>query len=365
MLFPSDMLPDRPISLSLNVIATPKAYFWSTPVLLALAIFMLVSEAPGVIRDFRISQNPLVVDGDVRDGRCTTRKAVFTDCKARLVYSYQGRDYDKEVEIMFVDFHIGDYDTGLVIAADHPELATMTLGLDKLWNRIITLLVFVSLLGALSLGMVFLALRIVRVKAQLKQPARLMPIPVEVTAFNRNRKGLFVTYTDTIAGDRTKRSAYTRLLPRQEPLIIGETKGRAVAMAVRHGNTALPVLLDERLERLELTQAERSAALQQVATQLPNYPTGARLVEPSRQSVSIWKRLQLVFSVLALLVVGVLGFWLWYVMASSTQFQSPGMDINNLMPRPLNEWGCDQLQKRFGQDRAPFGCTAADYTSWK
>jgi len=364
-MLPSNILPDHPISLSRNVITTPKAYFWSTPVLLALAIFMLVWEAPGIIRDFRISQNPLVVDGDVRDGRCTTRKGVFTDCKARLVYSYHGRDYDSEVEIMFVDFHIGDYDTGLVIAADRPELATMTLGLDKLWNRIITLIVFVSLLGALSLGMVFLALRIVRVKAQLKHPARLVPVPVEITAFNRNRKGLFVTYADTIAGDRTKRSAYTRLPPGQEPLIIGEAKGKALAMAVRHGKTALPVLLDEQLERLELTDAERSTALQQVSTQLPQRPTGTRLVEPSRQSMPIWKRLQLVLGMLALLAVGVFGFWLWYVLASSTQFQSPGMDINNMMPGPLNAWGCEQLEKRFGQDRAPFGCTADDYISWK
>jgi hypothetical protein len=41
------------------------------------------------------------------------------------------------------------------------------------------------------------------------------------------------------------------------------------------------------------------------------------------------------------------------------------MEINNMMPEPLNLWGCTQLEARFGGDRAPFGCTAADYTSWK
>lgn len=57
-----------------------------------------------MIRDFQISQNPMVLeDGDVQNGRCTTRKAVFTDCEARLVYSYGGRNYDTEVEVMFVD----------------------------------------------------------------------------------------------------------------------------------------------------------------------------------------------------------------------------------------------------------------------
>jgi hypothetical protein len=39
-MLPSNILPDRPISLSRNVTATPKAYFWSNPTLLTLAIFM-------------------------------------------------------------------------------------------------------------------------------------------------------------------------------------------------------------------------------------------------------------------------------------------------------------------------------------
>ncbi|MGO7704663.1 hypothetical protein ACC718_39135, partial [Rhizobium ruizarguesonis] len=79
---------------------------------------------------------------------------------------YGGRDYDTEVEVMFVDFHTVDYETGLVISADHPELATMSLGLDMLWNRIITLTVFSVLLGVMGLGMIFLGIRIWRVKGQ-------------------------------------------------------------------------------------------------------------------------------------------------------------------------------------------------------
>lgn len=359
-------LPSRPLSLARNVISTPNAYFWSTPIILALAVFLFVSEAPGVIRDFQISQNPLVLeDGDVQNGKCTTRKAVFTDCEARLVYSYGGRNYDTEVEVMFVDFHSGDYETGLVISADHPELATMSLGLDMLWNRIITLTLFVVLLGGMSLGMIFLGIRIWRVKGQLRRPARLIPVPVEISAFDRKRGVLSITYNDKIAADKTGRSAYTRMKSGQEPLIVGEANGKAIGMAVRHGNTALPVLLDDRLQRVELTDAERAAALAPLAHQQAGDQSVPVLIEEARRTVSIWKRLQLFLGVLLLIVVGVVGFWLWYVMSSPTQFQSPGMDINNLMPAPLNEWGCEQLKKRFGQDRAPFGCVAADYTSWK
>ncbi len=304
-------------------------------------------------------------DGDVRNGRCSTRKAVFTDCEARLVYSYNGRKYDTEVKVMFVDFHIGDYETGLVISADHPELATMSLGLDMLWNRIITLAVFCVILGGMSLGTLFLALRIWRVKGQLRQPALLKPIPVEITAFDRRRNILSITYNDKIAGDKTGRSAYTRMKKGQEPMIVGEANGKAVGLAVRHGKTALPVLLDDRLQRIGLTDGERMAALAPFADQYREGQNRPVLIDEPRKTLSIWRRLQMFFGVLLLIAVGVLGFWLWYVTSSSTQFQSPGMDINNLMPAPLNEWGCDQLKKRFGHERAPFGCVASDYASWK
>ncbi|MBB4234657.1 hypothetical protein GGD57_001213 [Rhizobium esperanzae] len=250
-----------------------------------------------------------------------------------------------------------------MISADHPELATISLGLDMLWNRIITLTLFVLVLGGTSLGTIFLAIRIWRVKGQLRRPARLIPVPVEIGAFDRKRGVLSITYNDKIAADKTGRSAYTRMKSGQEPLIVGEANGKAIGLAVRHGNTALPVLLDDRLQRVELTDAERTAAL--APYRRDGDQSGPVLIEEPIRTVSVWKRLQLFFGMLLLIVVGVVGFWLWYVTSSSTQFQSPGMDINNLMPAPLNEWGCEQLKKRFGQDRAPFGCVAADYTSWK
>jgi hypothetical protein len=366
MSLPALVLPARPLSLAPDVISTPRAYYWATPIILALAVFIAVWEAPGVARDYLISQNPLVLEGgDVRNGRCTTRRAIFTDCEARLVYSYNGLTYDSTVEVMFVDFHVGDYETGLVISADHPGLATMSLALDKLWNRMITLVLFVGILGCMSLGMVFLTLRIWRAQRQLRRPALLTPVPVEITAFDRNRKRLAITYNDKLAADKTGRSAYTQMTDGEEPLIVGEAKGKAVGLAVRHGRTALPVLLDDRLQRIVLTEAERAAALAPFTAQNVLGQSGPVLVEQPAKTVSVWKRLQFFLATLLLIVVGTLGFWLWYVMASDTQFQSPGMDINNMMPKPLNDWGCAQLKKRFGDQRAPFGCVAADFTSWK
>lgn len=364
MTFPTIQLPQRALRLSQNVISMPKASYFSFPILIALTVYMAISEAPGILRDWTINQNPVVLDsGDIRDGKCSTQRGFFTTCSAHLNYTYNSQSYDKDVEIMFVDIHSGDYDTNLVISGDHPDLATLSLGIDKLWNRIITLAVFVALLGGACIAMIFQILRVWRVRARLRQPAQLTPAPVEITAFDRRRQRLTVTYTDKIAGRKTGRAGHTRFEPGQEPLIVGENGGKAVALAVWHGNVALPVLLDAQLERIEMTAEERARVLAPLATELGDHPP--QLVVRGKKGPSIWRRLAMLLLVILLIIGGIFGYWLWYVTSAGSQFTSPAMDINNMMPTSLNRWGCDQLKKRFGDQHAPFGCTASDYTSWK
>lgn len=112
MTFPTIKLPERALRLAQNLISMPKAVYFSLPILIGLTVFMAVSEVPGILRDWTISQNPVkLANGDIRDGKCSTRKGFFTTCEAHLNYVYDGRAYDKDVEIMFVDIHVGDYDT--------------------------------------------------------------------------------------------------------------------------------------------------------------------------------------------------------------------------------------------------------------
>ncbi|NLS16581.1 hypothetical protein HGP16_08410 [Rhizobium sp. P40RR-XXII] len=364
MTFPTIQLPQRALTLAQGVITMPRAVYFSLPVLIALTVFMAISEMPGILRDWTISQNPVMLDsGDIRDGKCSTRKGFFTNCSAHLTYDYQGQNYDKDVEIMFVDIHAGDYDTDLVVSGDHPELATLSLGLDMLWNRIITLAVFVALLGGACIAMIFQLLRIWRVRGQLRQPAQLVPVPVEITTFQRKGKRLTVTYADKIADRKTGRAAHTRFEPGQEPLVVDEKDGKAVALAAWHGNAALPVLLDSRLERIDMTAEERARTLAPLTTELGSHPP--ELAVQGKKGPSIMARLARALLVILLIIGGLFGYWLWYVTSAGSQFTSPAMDLNNMMPTPLNRWGCDQLKKRFGDQRAPFGCTAADYTSWK
>ena len=360
-------LPSRPLSLKRGVISVPAAYYFSIPVLLVILAVMLVAEGPGILRDYQISKDPLEIESGDINGSCKTRKAIFTTCEADLSYDHAGVSYTKEVEVMFVDFHSGDYETGLVISAKNPELATISLGLDMLWNRIITLGVFVALLGFGSLAMLFTLIRVLRARLQLRHPAPLTVIPVALTAVAEKRSRLFVTYADTVRDAKTKRQSFTHLERGRIPVVVGHTGKHDIALAVWHGNTALPVLLDDQLERIDLSNEERAQALASIAPMVASQAQEASSTAGAaiKKQPGLLRRLGTFVAIVAVIIVAVFGYWLWYVTAAPSQFNSPGMDLNNMMPAAVNEWGCARLQERFADGPAPFGCTAADYRSWK
>lgn len=357
--------PGRPVAIDPNSVSRPRGYVFLTLVMLVLAGFMALWQGPDLMQDMEISKHPLAIDGDIQNGRCTTRKGFLTDCEAHLVYSYGGRDYQKDVHLFFADLHFGDYQSGMVIDADHPEMATLSIGIEKLWDRIVSLAAIVGIILAMALGMMFVGLRVARVRRQLARPATLEPLPVEITAFNRNRRGLFVTYADKIGKTKTNRTAYTHFPAGEEPLILGTAKnGHAVALAARHGRTSLPVLLDAGLGRVDLTDEERRAVLGPVEAELAPYGGMIRL-EKKKRPLRILRGILTFVIGIALIIAAVFGFWLWYVTQSTTQYNQVGMEINNMLPQGMNRWGCSQLQKRFGDQNAPFGCAASDFRSWK
>lgn len=367
MSFPQIKLPARPLSLKRGVISVPAAYYFSIPVLLVITVVLLVAEGPGVLRDYQISRDPLEIESGDINGSCKTRKAIFTNCEAELSYEHGGVSYKKDVEVMFVDFHSGDYETGLVISAKNPELATISLGLDMLWNRIITLGVFVALLGFGCFALLLALIRTLRARLRLRHPAPLTVIPVALTAVAEKRSRLFVTYADTVREGKTKRQSFTYLERGRIPVVVGHTGKHDVALAVWHGETPLPVLLDDQLERIDLSEQERAEALASLEPVLAN--GGQEGVSAPGAAVtkapSLARRLATFVAILAFIVVATLGYWLWYVTSAPSQFNSPGMDLNNMMPAALNEWGCARLQERFADGPAPFGCAGDDFRSWK
>ncbi|MEB2844397.1 hypothetical protein GAO09_13195 [Rhizobiales bacterium RZME27] len=366
MTFPEISLPSRPLALKQSSLSLPRGYAISLPIVFLLTGLLFYWQAPNLWRDYQISQNPLVMeDGRLVDGECKVRKGVFTDCDARVAYTYQGKSYESDTHIFFVDAHSGNYETDIVISADNPELATLSLGLDKLENRFISFGVLFGVFAIICLISIVLGVRTSYARSRLTTPALLTPVPVEIATYKESFGRLLVTYADKIADDKTKRTAYSRFAKGQEPIIIGEFDGSPVGLAVRHGNTAYPVLLDAGLERIKMTDEERAAALASIATARETVADEQpSLREPPKKGRFL--RVIIGFLAIILVIAGlVLGYWYWYVTAGYTQFMQAGMEINNMLPAPMNEWGCDQLQKRFGDQNAPYGCTASDFKSWK
>jgi hypothetical protein len=355
-------LPNRSIAVAERPFAAPAGFLFAIVTMLALFGFFAVWQGPGLWRDIQINQNPLTLpQAEVLDGECSTRRGL-TDCDARLVYDYKGKSYDTQVSLAFIDFSGSDYLVDVVISADKPELATLSLGLEMLWNRLAVFAVLILIFAGGAIAMVLAGLRAWNSNRAAATPGRVQLVPVQITD---TRNG-FVSYADYRNGKRSPRVTRTKFARGQEPLMAVDASGNVVAVAVQAEHIKLPVLLDRGLERLALSDVERRNALAAFDAEQSGRDA---VVQIAAAKPSLAKRalrgLIAVVVVLVLAAVGIGGYWLYYVTNTPDAFDSLGMEINNLMPEPLNLWGCTQLEARFGDERAPFGCVADDYQSWK
>lgn len=359
-------LPNRSIALTGRPVAAPAAMLFTLVMMVALAIGLAIWQGPGLWRDLQISQDPQTIpSGEVRDGECNTRRGL-TDCEAQLVYDYDGKTYDTHVSLAFLDFSSGDYEVDVVISRGKPELATISLGLEMLWNRLAVFAVFMLVFVGGLVAVLWGAWQAARANRAASLPGRLTVVPVEVAGVDNKRGAGFVSYFPTANGKRKGHVVRTRFPAGQAPLMALDAKGKVFGVAVKSEHVALPVLLDSGLERLELGEAERQLALSTFDVEQEGRG-GLAANAPAKPSVGrrVLRGLLGGVGVLVLLIGGLVGYWFYYVTSGGDAFESLGMEINNMMPEPLNLWGCEQLEMRFGGERAPYGCTADDYVSWK
>lgn len=355
-------LPSRSIAIVGRPFAMPAAFVFTVIVLTALSVGLALWQGPGLVRDVRISQNPQIIpDADVLDGECSTRRGL-TDCDAHLSYNYNGQHFESDVTLAFVDFSSSDYEVEVVISADQPELATISLGLEQLWNRLAVFAAFMLLFVGGAIGTIIGALKAAGANRALATAGRLELVPVQIIEDNKG----FVGYADTPRGPRSRRITRTRMAHGETPLMAVDDKGALVGVAAKVDHVAIPVLLDSRLQRLDLSEPERRAALEAFDAQRGARNIAAK-VEASkpRHFQAALRGLMAVGGVLVLMVAGVFGYWVYYATMATDAFDAIGIELNNIMPEPLNLWACTQLEARFGDDRAPFGCVADDYVSWK
>ncbi|MET3927952.1 hypothetical protein [Devosia sp. 2618] len=366
MAFPDLNLPSRPLAIARGSVSPPYGNIFGLLVFLVIAGFLVWWQGPGLVRDVQINQNPQVLSkGQVLDGECTTRRGI-TDCDARLVYNYNGVDYDTTVSIVFVDLSSGDYLADVVISKDKPELATLTLALDMLWNRLIVFALLLLFTGGGASVIIVHGIRVWNVNRAVTTPGRLTVLPVSIAANDKKRGGLLVNFIDHPKGPKSNRTNYTRFKSGEEPLLATDADGLMYGLAVQHERAALPILLDSKLMRLDMTDAERKVALAGLGeTQVPWSEFQVATKAPAQKKRNPLRVLMGLLIAIVLIAALVMGYWLWYVTSAGNAFDAVGIELNNMMPGPVNAWGCEQLQARFGDERAPFGCTADDYTSWR
>lgn len=365
MPYTSLTLPDRPLKLTPGSISPPGAALFIVVVMLVVGGALAWWQGPDIWRDWQISQNPVTVeDSDVRNGKCTTRKAIFTECEAHVAYNYQGQHYESDIALMFVDFHSGDYWVDVVISADKPHLATLSLGVEKIWNRIVMLAAFAILFIGGAAMILWQRARARKASRALEQPSRLTLRPLVINNMQKLRGKTQISYHDR---DQPKPVLTTALRKGDEPLMVWDDAGNGYGLGVRGTGSPLPALLDRGLTRIDLSDQERSDALA-----LLEREEGAKSGQsqysdtPARKSGGgVMKNLLAVLGVLLFFVIAALCWWLWYATASSESHDPLGMEINNMMPAPVNTWACGKLEERFGDKNAPYGCAAADHVSWK
>lgn len=364
MLAKDFQLPDRPIKISPNTITRSAGTLMSAIVIGAILAFMAIWLIPSLLDDWQIRKNPVVLqNGTVQKGDCTTHKGIFVECEAHLSYDYNGKHFEKDVRQFFVDLHSGDYSVDLEIAGDKPELATISIAIDKYWNRVALLGTFLAGFAIMVLVALQTSLRVAWARRRLTAPGRLSLIEIDAKA-----TGVRVYTRDQYAYNEpgTKRAPYTTLFDKgQGPLILIDDAGVEHGYAVKHEAVAIPVLLDRALQRIELTPEERKPLLDLIATsKTPAPPTRAKTALRKFFS-GLVASLRRIVLVLLLLAMGVLGYWFYYVLAGTNAHDQLGMQINNVTPKTVNKWACGKLHLRFVSKNAPFGCTAADHTSWK
>ncbi len=360
-------IPNRALGVVKRPFALPAAFAFSVLIFLIMFLALAWWQGPGLWRDWQINQNPLTVeDWDLIKGECSSSRGL-TDCDAHVTYRFDGKDYEKDITLAFFDLSSDDYLVELVIDADNPDLATLSLGLEMIWNRLIVFSLFMLLFGGGVLVMLINALQGMAANRAAAQPGRLSLVPVDIIEV-RSVGGRNIASYSGLVGERRKRTMRTAFAKGQEPLVGVDENGKQMGLAVRLDYTAMPILLDSRLERIEMADSERQAALSAFRAEQET-----RGVDQSGMAVAkknginpVLRGLMAAGGVLILAVIAVFGYWVYYVTSASDAFDSLGIEINNVMPEALNSWGCEQLYKRFGDERAPFGCVSSeDWESWR
>lgn len=262
------VFPAREIKIKKHGLAHLLLYPFLSIIFAFASVGIAVAWFPGLYKDHLIMNDPLVLeDASVNDGQCRSKK-MTVNCKAVIVYDYDGKRRVKPVEFSFVSLSSGDYETDVVMQRSDPENVTLTLAIDEFWNR----LAFDIGLFAIMLAMsVLFLVRFIRVRGSasaMKSAAALRFAWAKITASKKHLGATNITY-NPLDTTHKKKSIVSRFSKKEAPFMrYAEAEDETYGIVAIHPTAYFPVLLDENFERLELTGPERESALKALAAQI-------------------------------------------------------------------------------------------------
>ncbi|PZQ57509.1 MAG: hypothetical protein DI555_00840 [Novosphingobium pentaromativorans] len=257
---PGQLLPNRAIAVRRHGFADRFRMLFISVVLGLVSIGTAVVVWPGLYADYRIKQAPVEVpEASLVSAECKTKK-MSVNCEAGIAYPRDGETKIRTVDFSFFGLDKGDYETTVVAERGNPDNITLSLAIDKFWNRFIGSLAIVVLLGWVS---ILMGRRFIHLSATLKafrEPAVLQPVWARITMRSKKLGGNRIVYFP-VTGLRKGMGITTIFKKSETPWMhYDPVQDETFVLAAAHPRARLPIMLDENFDRLVLSDEETHAA---------------------------------------------------------------------------------------------------------
>ncbi|KAA9370230.1 hypothetical protein H9643_00700 [Ochrobactrum sp. Sa2BUA5] len=264
----SGVLPVRPIKVKKHGFADKWKLLFLAIIFALISVVVIVAWGPGLYADYLIKNDPLIIeDATIFDGNCRTKKMI-TECKATLSYRYEGENKLKSVDFSFLSLSSGDYETDVVVQKSDPNNATLTLALDEFWNR---LSVGVVLVGIMIATCILFIKRFVLISSSIsatKTASMLRLSWAKITSRKESMGRIKLGYSPLVTHSK-KRTILSSFAKNEVPYLhYDEKSNETFGLVAVRADDRLPVLLDDRFERLDLTPSERASGEQVLTNRL-------------------------------------------------------------------------------------------------
>lgn len=231
--------------------------FWSVVFALFVSagcLLLVTFPIPALVDDFPIRASAQPLPGaTIKHGSCST-SLVLVSCDATLALARRGQPpLERTLHYFFVDFHDGDYTARVVADPGRPEVITTDLALDKMWNRVTTMVVIGPFFVAIPVFLVWLTIGSLRRHHGVRRALSgqtLRPVFLRLDGVGPRAWRVSLKLPDgTVVAQRW------RVPRRARPVMLDPERRAILGVTAGDGRIAMPV--DAKLEWIKLSRAER------------------------------------------------------------------------------------------------------------